>query len=655
MLGWCRTPWRALHLQETPGQALLETLTEYLRDRQLLLVLDNCEHLVEACAALVTALLRGCRSLRVLATSRESLQVTGERLFLVPSLSVPEPGHLPTPELVGAYEAVRLFVRRAQERVADFTLTPANAEAIAKVCARLDGMPLAIELAAARVGSISVAVMASRLDDRFRLLTAGPRDLPGRQRTLRATLDWSWELLTADEQTALCRLSVVADGCDLGAAEAVCAGDDLEACLILDLLDGLVGKSLVQFDEREHSASRYRLLETVQQYAAERLAGTTAVAATRDRHLAHFLALAEEAHAALKGPEQAAWLDRLEREHDNLRGALAWAHASGAASTEVQLSGALGTFWALRGHAAEGRRRLEAALGAQAGTPAHRAQALSAAGVLAYWLGDYPRALAWQEQALALRRSLGDRMGVAASLANLGSIAENQGDFAGAATYLEESLAIYREVGDRWTISNALSSLGWLLVCLGENDRAARFLEEALAHKRALGDQLGISYILNQLALVVAQRGEYQRASALQEESVTLKRDLGDRYGLADVLNNMGRVAFWRHDYQRAVALFGESLRLTHQIRVRIGMMISFEWLGRSAAATAQSRRASVLLGIAHALREELGVRIPPSESGNHDRMVAALRAAIGDPAFAAAWAEGLAMPLEQALNLALA
>jgi non-specific serine/threonine protein kinase len=644
---------RVLHVPEAPGRPLLETLTEYLRDRQILLLLDNCEHVVEACAELVTALLRASQSLRVLATSRESLRVAGERLFLVPSLSVPEPGHLPTPELVGAYEAVRLFVRRARERTVDFALTPTNAAAIATLCARLDGMPLAIELAAARMESAGVEVLASRLGDRFELLTAGSRDLPARQRTLRATLDWSWELLTAAERTALSQLSVFADGCDLAAAEAVCAGDGLEG-RVLDLLDGLVNKSFVQVDRRKEGAPRYRLLETIHQYAAERLAERDAGAATRDRHLAHFLALAEEARDALQESTQAAWLDRLEREHANLRAALGWARDSGARAAQLQLAGALGRFWSLRGHAAEGCRWLEEALGASEGASAHRARALSAAGELAYWLGNYPRAMALYEQALALRHALDDRQGVAAELAHLGSIRENQGDFAGATTYLEESLALYRAMGDAWTISSALSSLGWLLVCMAEYERASGVLEEALAHKRALGDRLGISYVLNQLALVAAQQGEYDRALALQEECLTLRRELGDKYGLADVLNNMGRVAFWQQDYQRAVDLFGESLRLTHTIGIRIGMMISIEWLGRSAAATGHVRRAAVLLGSAQALRQVLGVQIPPAESGSHDHTVAAVRGAIGDAAFAAAWAEGQALPLEEAIVLAL-
>jgi len=645
----------ALGVGEQPGQPLLATLSRFLESRDLLLVLDNCEHLIGACATLAAALLAACPRLRLLATSREGLRVHGEHTYPVPPLTAPDPAHLPPLEQLATYEAVQLFLERAQARRPELRLTAANAGAVVQICARLDGLPLAIELAAARVGVLPVEGVAARLNDRFLLLTGGPRTALPRQQTLRAALDWSWELLAANERTLLSRLSVFADGCTLEAAEAVWWGDGLEAGLVLDGLGGLVDKSLVQLDEREDSAPRYRLLETVHQYATERLAGKGERAATRDRHLAHFLALAEEALPALESVEQGAWLARLDREHDNMRGALTWADESGAADTVLQLAGALGHFWRWRGHYAEGQGWLEAALGGTHGRPEYRARALDGAGGVAHAQGDFARAVAWNEEALALRRSLGDRSSVADSLIALGSIAENQGDFARAATLFGESLALCRDVGDRRAISGALNALGWLMVCTSENERAVSLLEEALMLKRTLGDRAGISHSLNQLALVASQRGEHLRATVLQEECLALNRELGNTYGIADVLNNMGRAACWRGDHERAAVRFAESLRLSNESGARAGVMISLELLGRTGIASGQCGWAAQLCGAAQALREVLGARIPPFEIGNHDRALGAMREALGEEAFATSWAAGLAMPLGQAVALALA
>ncbi|MGH2389011.1 MAG: ATP-binding protein, partial [Chloroflexota bacterium] len=413
----------ALDVREEPGRLLTATLQDSLRDRRLLLVLDNCEHLVAACADLAAALLRACPGLRILATSREGLQVSGECLWRVPSLTVPDPGHPLPPELTGSYEAVRLFVARARERRSDFTLNSQNARAVAEICARLDGIPLAIELAAARVGSLAVEGVAARLDDRFRLLTGGPRTALPRQRTLRAALVWSYDLLSEQEQVLLDSLSVFVGGWTLQAAEAVCGvggaeGErlggsadlpDVGTWEVLDLLDRLVNKSLVQAEERAGGEVRYALLETVRQYGQERLSAAGDAEATRRRHLAYFLALAEEAAPRLTDPEQGVWLGRLEADHDNLRAALGWARDSGVAEPALRLAAALWRFWATRGYLSEGRGWLEAVLAdSEQRWPTARAMALNGSGILAHHQGEYGRAETLHEESLALRRALED-------------------------------------------------------------------------------------------------------------------------------------------------------------------------------------------------------------------------------------------------------
>jgi predicted ATPase len=426
-----------LGLREEPHRPLLTTLVDHLKELYLLLVLDNCEHLVSACAELAAALLRTCPHLRVLATSREGLGVAGERLYRVPSLAAPPHDHLPTPDELGGYAAVALFVARAQERRPAFTLTVQNARAVAQICARLDGMPLALELAAARVGSLPVEAIAARLVDRFGLLTTGSRTALPRQQTLRATLDWSYDLLSEGEQRLLDRLSVFAGGCTLEAVEAVCSGGGLADWEVVDLLGSLVNKSLVLLEEAagEAEQGRYRLLETVRQYGQERLAVTGEATVLRDRHLAWCLALAEQARPHLEGPDQAVWLDVLEREHDNLRAALGWGirtghevagygldqhdnprAALGWSSCEAgdaglgqRLTGALWPFWYRRGYVSEGRGWLEASLARnEQDSPAARALVQTGAGVFAFTQDEYGRAESPHEQALALQRALDD-------------------------------------------------------------------------------------------------------------------------------------------------------------------------------------------------------------------------------------------------------
>lgn len=383
----------ALNVPEQPGHNMTETLTDSLRRKTLLLVLDNCEHLLTDCAELTTALLRACPQVRILTTSREALGVPGETLWRVPSLSLPDAGQVPTVEDMVQCEAVRLFVDRAVATAPEFAITPKNASAIARICQRLDGIPLAIELAAARVKVLAVDQIAARLDDRFRLLTGGSRIAVPRQQTLRATMDWSYGLLLEKERAVFRQLSVFAGGWALEAAEAVCVGKRIKKHAVLDLLAELVEKSLVEMETQDGEA-RYRFLETIRQYSWEKLVESKEAAAVRTRHRDWYLALAERAESELHGPQQGVWLERLESEHDNLRAALRWSKTEeGGAEAWLRLAGALHWFWNIRGHASEGRDWLEGALSTKRDTSASvRARALCGAGILAWRQGDINRA-----------------------------------------------------------------------------------------------------------------------------------------------------------------------------------------------------------------------------------------------------------------------
>lgn len=474
---------QALSVREAPGRPSNETLVEHLRTKKTLLVLDNCEHLVDACAALAGALLASCPDLGILATSREALGIAGVRAWLVPSLSLPDedPRRSPPVEELMRYEAVRLFLERAEAVSAGFALTGQNAEAVARVCDRLDGIPLAIELAAARVKVLSVEQIAERLDDCFRLLTGGSRTALPRHRTLRATIDWSHELLSEDERALFRRLSVFAGGFGLGAAEEICSGEDLEEDGVLELLSRLVDKSLV----RERGGEmRYRLLETVRQYGWEKLDESGEAEGIRRRHALFFLKLAEQAEPQLKGRQQVTWMERLETEHYNLRAAMRWLLEKGALETVVRLAWALRSFWNQRGHQGEGYRYAGEALEKGGALPSGmRAKALLVAAVMSYGLESLERTQQLWEESAALFGQTGDKPDLALAVGGVGIAAFLQGDVERASTLMEESLKLYREVGDKWGISSVLMYMGMVPFDRGDYAQATRHFEEALAPK----------------------------------------------------------------------------------------------------------------------------------------------------------------------------
>jgi predicted ATPase/class 3 adenylate cyclase/Flp pilus assembly protein TadD len=607
-----------LEVREQPGRDLTGTLADYLQSRNLLLILDNCEHVIGACAPLVETLLRACPNLRVLATSREALGIAGETIWRVPSLM--------------QEEAMSLFAERAASAVPTFAVTPRNRSALAQVCARLDGIPLALELAAARVRVLTVEQIARHMDDRFRLLTGGNRTALPRQQTLRALIDWSYDLLDDAERALLRRLSVFAGGWTLEAAEAVCEdfgfsisdfGLENPAATIqnpkskiqngdvLDLLTRLVDKSLVMVEEGP-AEMRYRLLETVRQYARDRLLEAGEAATARDRHLACFLQLAETAERNLVGPEQAAWLNRLETEHDNMRAVLDW---SVEGETRLRLAGALHRFWLVRGHLTEGRARLEGALARGGGvSDAVRAKALNGAGILAWAQGDFAAARSRFDESLLLRRKTNDPRGMAAALNNLGMLSSEQGDFVSARACYEESLGIYRELQDRTRVAMVLANLGGIAMDQGDCAAAGPLFEESLAMHRESGDQGSMAAVLHNLGKVAHRQGDVVTACHKFRESLAIRRELGDPRGMALALVGLGVAAGARGNFTRSVRLFGA----------------------------------------AEAAREAVGATLPPSERGDHDLQAAGARAALGEEEYAALWAEGRVMPLEQAVAYAM-
>jgi predicted ATPase/DNA-binding CsgD family transcriptional regulator len=641
----------AVGVHEAEGPRLMAALAAAFTGPSLL-ILDNCEHLIAACALLVESLLRACPTLHILATSREPLRVSGERIWRVPPLTLPDAALTATS--LAESEAVQLFVERAHGRAPDFVLTEENAAAVATICQRLDGMPLALELAAARVAVLPVGQLAARLDDALRVLTVGERTAPPRQQALRATLDWSHALLGAEERAVLRRLAVFAAGWELEAAEAVCGAGEIARADVLELLGQLVEKSLVAMAE-EGGAARYSMLEVVRQYAAERLAASGEREDAHRRHAAYYLAIAAVPDAAAVGAAQMAWVERLEREHDNLRAALQWAVEQEDAETALRLVGALWPFWEARGYLREGRRWLTAALGmADAGDPALRGKALRGAGLLATWQGDYPAARALHAESLTLYRALGDRDSIAHALENLGMVAHEQGEYAAASALHAESLAIRRELGDQRNIASSLNNLG--LVMRGQGDyAAARALhEESLAIHRVLQDHQGIGNELSNLGMMAYLQGDDAAARALHEESLAIRRTLGDRRGIAISLSNLGLVAYRQGEYATARALHAESLAIRRALG-DASIPESLEGLAAVAGALGKGARAARLLGAAATLRAAITAPLPPDERAVQEAWVARVRADLDADVWDAAWATGAATPIEAIIAEALA
>jgi predicted ATPase len=568
---------KALGVKETPGVPVSQSLLDALRPKALLLILDNCEHLLAACAELADTITRCCPRVKILATSREALGISGETVYRVPSLSTPDAVQAATSEGLAQYEAVQLFADRAAAAQPGFALADQNALAIARLCVRLDGIPLAIELAAARVRAMAVEQIEARLIDRFRLLTGGSRTALPRQQTLRATVDWSYDLLDAPEKALLLRLSVFAGGWSLEAAETICAGGGIEQWQVLDLLTALVDKSLAVY-EPQRGGGRYRLLDTVRHYASDRAVELGEEGAYYAYHRNYFLRIAEEANEKRKGPDQGIWLDRFELDHDNMRRALAHCLAnSDGCEQGLRLGAALHWFWHMRGYLTEGRERLADALARPDASlhPWARASALHGAGVLAWRQGDYAAARSHGEESLAIMRALGDRQGTASALGNLGLVAYRLGDYPSARTQLDESLALMRELGDRQGIASSLCSLGLIAYRQGDCATARALQQESLQIMRALQAREGIAMVLTNLGNLAHNEGDFAAARALHQESLEILREMGAREGVAMALTNLGVVACDHGDIASAHDLHQESLDIRRELGDRQGVAVS--------------------------------------------------------------------------------
>jgi predicted ATPase/DNA-binding CsgD family transcriptional regulator len=648
----------ALGVPERPAEPLADTLSEALRDRQFLLILDNCEHLLEASARLVDKLLDSCPRVRILATSREGLGVEGEVRWPVPPLSVPEPQGTPSSEELEACESVRLFLERARGRDPFFSLSPQNAVAVAEVCRRLEGIPLAIELAAARVGTISVEQISERLEGSLELLTHGGRTAVPRQQTLRGALDWSHDLLSEPERKVFGRLSVFAGGWDLEASEAVVSGEGVVGSEVLDLLSGLVEKSLVVVHGSDEGAVRYRLLEPVRQYARKKLEASGKAGAAKRAHAEYFLALAEEAEPKLLGPQEAQWYERLEEEHDNIRAALSYSLAGADPDLGLRLAGAIWWFWHRHGHLSEGRGWLEEGLtrGGRASAIA-RVKAMEGIGWLAYGQGDLDQMKESATQGL----SLSDEAGLGGYhrglfLRLLGDAAWQEGDHERATKLAEESLKLSREANDWAGVALSLLIQGTASMWgSGDLGKARAFYEEGLAISRELGSASILRVCLNGLALPYLLQGDLERAAALAEEAVALCQEAGDRLLLPVPLTWLGWVALLRDDPERAKALHRESLALSNGLGAHKYLTLTLlEGLACGAGAEGEAEKAARLFGAAQTLHEATGFPLEPALRTLEEPYLVGARSRLEEGAWSKAWEEGGAMSMEEAFEYAL-
>ncbi|MGH2806701.1 MAG: tetratricopeptide repeat protein [Actinomycetota bacterium] len=603
---------RAVGARESAKGSVLDALKEALGDKDILLILDNFEHVLDAGPHLAE-LLAACPGLTVLVTSRSALNLRSEHEFEVPPLDLHRPGHLEV-GLDAPSEAVRLFVDRAKSANAAFELTEENEQIIREICARLDGLPLAIELAAARARLLTPELMLQKLHNRLELLSRGPRDLPARQQTLRALLDWDYELLDEHRRLTLRRLAVFVGGFSLAAAEQVLLEPE-EMIDVLESVDSLVRKSLIRQQEALYGEPRFGMLNSIRDYALEKLTETGEEAALRDRHAEYFLELALQANARLREADQKRWLDTLEAEHGNMRVALRWLADSGQTELEMELAGNLARFWEFRGYLTEGQQRLEGALSrATSPPPELRALCLDGAGILARSQGELKRASILLEECISLRRELGDIRALAGSLKNLGTIYADRGDLATTRRLYEEALGLYRDATDDFGVAILQNNIGVLDTYEENWDDAGSLYDESLKFFRGHGDTQGVARGLMNLGEVRMMQGALEEAEDMLKESFVLFEEIGSRWDIAYVLEGMGHVVARRGRPEDAAKLYGA----------------------------------------AESLREVLGSPLPPNEIETYEKHVARAREAMDAAAFEAAWLQGRGFDIGQALAFAL-
>jgi predicted ATPase/serine/threonine protein kinase/DNA-binding CsgD family transcriptional regulator len=683
-----------LGIRVRADQSLLERLKEILRQEQMLLLLDNFEQVVSA-AAQVVELLVACSQLKVMVTSREVPHVRARHEFAVPPLPLPDLKHLPDLAALSHFAAVALFISRAQAVKPDFQMTVTNAHAIAEICARLDGLPLALELAAARIKLLPPQALLARMSQRLDVLTSTLTDVPARQQTLLNTITWSYELLTAEEQRLFRRLSVFVGGCTLEAIEAACAAPHDGPGHVLEGVASLLDKSLLHQTEQEGAEPHFAMLETIREYGLDALTSSGEMQATREAHASYYLALAEQAEPELSGPQQIIWFERLEREHDNLRTALSWflEQGSDGQSSELALrfGGALSQFWFISGYVSEGRQWLERVLEISHGVrSAVRAKALSDAGQLATLQDDFSQTEALCGEGLALYRELGDRRGSATALSSLGYAALMKSNYVVARTLEEEALALFRELGDKGGCASALNILasvlfyqgeyarahtlleesrvlsevagdirdhaaslmllGLVLLSQGDLARAHARLEESLSVSREVGYKRNIGLSIYFLGVVTLRQGEVARARSLLEESLVFFKEVGEGGRIAQVLASQGLILFSQGDYPAARALLEESLKSSLELDYKWDIAVCLEGVAAVVAAQGEPVRAVRFMSAAQALREAIGTPLPSLSQAMHEFTLASVHTQLGEQAFDAAWAEGRTMTPEQIL-----
>jgi predicted ATPase len=682
----------AIGISEQAGKQPLEYLKEYLRAKQMLIVLDNCEHLIEASARIVNSLLDTAPRLKVLASSREALGVRGELSYPVPSLSLPDVKHLPAIEILSQYEAVRLFIERAELVSPHFVVNKENAPAIAQICYRLDGIPLAIELAAARVKMMPVEQISMRLDDRFRLLTGGARTALPRQQTLRALIDWSYDILSENERLLLRRLSVFADGWTLEAAEEVCAGqNDILPYDVLDLLTQLINKSLVVvIEQAQGREGRYRMLETIRQYAREKLMEAGGSELIWDRHLAYFVELVERAEPELYQSDQVRWSNRLEDELDNLRMALEWAYATDV-EAGLQIAALPWRFWDARGYLQEMGEWLAKLLTDYNAIDSLRVRALTVYSFCLFRKGEFPETIRTAEQSLQMARLLSDKQNEAFSLSLLGLFTLLQGNAVEAIPLLEQSLALYRALGDK--IGQA-TTMQWLSVHHQDLSRVPAYAWESLKLYRELGDSSDVVSSLNTLARLTIWSGDFSSAVPLLEEALSTSHQLSNQTLEEEALILHGVLAYWQNNYEQAIEyyqaailmsekygdhfqynwarvflayvvlrqgklqqareMFADNIRSFQKAGFMIALIFAVEGLASLNVDQGLCERALRLYVWADTMRDQIGDHRPPVEKASVERDLDIIHTQLDDSAVEIAYKTGRSMTLEQAIELAL-
>jgi len=648
---------QALEMRGTRHQLTIESLKEYLRDLRtnLLLFFDNFEHLLAAVPA-VAELLSIAPKLKVLVTSRAPLHIYGEHEFPVPSLALPDLRSTTSLQVLSKNPAISLFRERAVAVNPNFALTDENILAVANICTRLDGLPLAIELAAARIKLLSPSAMQARLESRLQLLTGGAKDLPLRQQTLRGTIDWSYDLLSQAEKALFRRVSVFIGGCTLESVEAVCnTKQDLE----IDVLEGmasLVDKSLVRQIERPQGESRFALLDTVREYGLERLVASGEESATKRAHTAYYLVLAEESASLAADPAQSEWVSLFEVEHDNFRAALEWLTQTGNADWGLRLGAALFQFWDMREHLTEGRDRLGKLLKLKDGAARSntRARALFAAGVLAGEQSDYAAANALVGESLDIARELNDGRGVGIALNALAVHARDRGDLAASRSLFEESRTVWRDLGDQMVVARSLSNLANVVKLQGNYPLARSLYEESLSIFRELGDRTGMAWSLNYEGDVAHEQGDDATARSLYEQSLTIFRELGDKWGIAGCLVDLGNLARDHSDYQTSRSQYRESMKLFQELGQKRGMARLLDCLACSAALQSQPEHALRLAGAAAAMRQVLGAPLPLADQARLEKTLESARQSLSPTIAAAAWMDGWTTPADKTIGDAL-